>query len=261
MENNKSLTLEKEVLFGDIKKNPKPNPTKKNVISAAVFSLILTLVFEIIGIYFFSEAIDYVEIKDNVIFNIEKYIIYLFLIICLLFTFFASIKSIISVNNNVPIPIIQEKSYPLLVLLLGSMVFTMDVLFWGSLKNLHILDPFLNLNLILFLGLLSFIFGMLIEKNRIKKLKIDKSKPATFGYAVGITFVISGYVRFTSKLYGWSTIYIIIGLIEQCLLLYAGQLVMLRRERKKFLRENNLNLLDVRNEMLGINQNEENVSY
>lgn len=257
---NKNLTLEKEVLFGDMKNHPQPYPTKKNFISPQVSMLIMTVVFGIFGIYTFLEAINYVEIKDNVIFNVEKNIIFIFLIICMLFSFFASIKNIISVNNNVPIPIIQEKSHPLYVVLLGYMVFVADVLFWGSLKNLQIFNPFLNLNLILFLSILSFIFGMLTEKNRIKKLKINKSKPATISFAA-LTFVVYGYIHFIGKISGWSNVYVIVGLVSQFILLYAGQLVMLRRERKKFLRENNLNLLDVRNEMLGINQNEENISY
>ncbi len=262
MVNDKSYSVEKEVLFGDFRKFK--TLTKKQFINGLILNVIFFVIFGTFTLFVTLSTMNYVDFGGNIFFDIEKVIILLLLIISILIGVIFPIRNIILTNKNVPIPIIQEQSTAIPVIALSMLVFIIDMCDVDALKRLDIFIPELNLILLLSLGILFFVIGMMVEKNRINKLKIDNSRIATvttISSMAGITFAMYGYIKFTATYIGYEHLMVILGFLTQSLFLVLGKVVMLRIERKKFLDRHNLDLIDVRNEMLGINQNEENISY
>ena len=264
MENNKNLTLEKEVLFGDFRKSK--SLTKKEFINVMITNVIFLALFGALTLFDSLLTMNYVGFGGNIFFDIEKIIILLLIVAAILIGISIAIRNIKMTNKNVPIPIIQEQSTSTLQvgITLSMLVFLVDMNAVYALKRVNVFIPEINLILLLLLGVVFFVIAMVVEKNRINKLKINNSKivtTITISFMAVTTFAMYGYVKFTAAYIGYDFLAIIMGILSPFLFVILGKNVMLRRERKRFLRENNLNLLDVRNEMLGINQNEENISY
>ncbi len=258
---DKNYLLEKEVLFGDMKKALIQNFNKSGFIFGMVFTLIFYSLLIMLSIYMLSFVLDYIDIQNNIIFQIEKIILLLFLLFGIFIGVWTVIRNVVSTIRNVPIPIIQERSTIMAVMFIFVLVFYGDMAVWCILKHNDILSPFINFNLIILVNGMLFIIGMINEKNRIKRLKVDKSKATTWKLIIIFSIIAVIVENVVTEMMGTTNLILMAGIISQPLLLFAGKILMLRIERKKFLRENNLNLLVVRNEMLGINQNEENISY